>query len=155
MDAVVGGADVSCACAVGGGGTKDNNDKTCACVPRAHGDVHFRRRPRAALHSPERHGYSGGVPLIPEIGLARCITDSRYMRLIDTRATEVLRHNPECAGCEHALQCLAGCRASALETTPDDILGIDKAACALFKGGWVEKIRETAAKVNPQLRCRV
>lgn len=30
--AVSGGSDVSCACAMGGGGTKDNNDKTCACV---------------------------------------------------------------------------------------------------------------------------
>ena len=32
LDAVAGGGDVSCACALGGGGTKDNNDKTCACV---------------------------------------------------------------------------------------------------------------------------
>jgi len=32
LDAVAGGSDVSCACALGGGGTKDNNDKTCACV---------------------------------------------------------------------------------------------------------------------------
>ena len=32
LDAVAGGGDVSCACAMGGGGTKDNNDKTCACV---------------------------------------------------------------------------------------------------------------------------
>ncbi len=32
MDAVTGGGDVSCACAMGGGGTKDSNDKTCACV---------------------------------------------------------------------------------------------------------------------------
>lgn len=32
LDAVAGGIDVSCACAMGGGGTKDNNDKTCACV---------------------------------------------------------------------------------------------------------------------------
>ncbi len=32
LDAVSGGSDVSCACALGGGGTKDNNDKTCACV---------------------------------------------------------------------------------------------------------------------------
>ncbi|MBR4081663.1 MAG: Nif11-like leader peptide family natural product precursor [Clostridia bacterium] len=29
---VAGGGDVSCACAMGGGGTKDGNDKTCACV---------------------------------------------------------------------------------------------------------------------------
>ena len=32
LDAIAGGGDVSCVCAMGGGGTKDNNDKTCACV---------------------------------------------------------------------------------------------------------------------------
>ena len=32
LDAVAGGIDVSCACALGGGGAKDDNDKTCACV---------------------------------------------------------------------------------------------------------------------------
>lgn len=32
LSAVSGGSDVSCACALGGGGTKDGNDKTCACV---------------------------------------------------------------------------------------------------------------------------
>ena len=32
LEAVSGGSDVSCACAMGGGGTKDSNDKTCACV---------------------------------------------------------------------------------------------------------------------------
>ena len=32
LDAVSGGSDVSCACAMGGGGEKDTNDKTCACV---------------------------------------------------------------------------------------------------------------------------
>ena len=32
LDTIAGGCDVSCACAMGGGGTKDSNDKTCACV---------------------------------------------------------------------------------------------------------------------------
>lgn len=32
LDTVAGGGDVSCACAMGGGGTKDSNDKTCVCV---------------------------------------------------------------------------------------------------------------------------
>ena len=93
-------------------------------------------------------------PLIPEIGLAGCLTDSRYMRLIDTRATEVLKHNPECGTCEYALQCLAGCRASALEFDPTDILAPDKAACEIFKGGWVEKIRNTLQEAQPHLHCR-
>ena len=86
-------------------------------------------------------------PLIPELGLSQCITDSRYMRLIDTRASEVLDHNPECKACEYAMQCLAGCRASALETTPGDILAPDRAACRIFKGGWAEKIHETMRAV--------
>lgn len=89
-------------------------------------------------------------PLIPEIGLSKCITDSNYMRLIDTRATEVLKHNSECASCEHALHCLGGCRASALETTPTDILGIDYAACEIFKGGWIDKIREVLKGILPE-----
>ena len=91
-------------------------------------------------------------PLIPEIGLAQCITDSRYMRLIDTRATEVLAHNPECRECEHALECLAGCRAAALEFDPTDILALDKAACGIFKGGWVEKIDAVMKAVNPEYK---
>lgn len=89
-------------------------------------------------------------PLIPELGLKTCISDSRYMRLIDTRASEILKHNPECRECEHAMQCLAGCRASALENAPDDILAPDRAACALFKGGWVEKIQSRMQQLDPK-----
>ena len=92
-------------------------------------------------------------PLIPEIGLAQCITDSRYMRLIDTRATEILAHNPECRACEHAMQCLGGCRASALETAPDDILAPDRAICAIFKGGWAEKIEKVMREIRPGKFC--
>lgn len=88
-------------------------------------------------------------PLITEKGLASCITDSRYMRLIDTRASECLAHNPECMACEHALQCLCGCRAGALEGNPEDILGIDPYTCALFKGGWIEKIRDVMSQILP------
>ena len=79
------------------------------------------------------------------MGLAQCITDSRYMRLLDTRASEVLEHNPDCRNCKYALECLGGCRAAALETTPDDIMAPDLATCAIFKGGWAEKIRATMA----------
>ena len=72
------------------------------------------------------------------------------MELIDTRATEVLKHNPECAACEYALQCLTGCRASALETSPTDIFGRDMAICGIFKGGWTEKIAELMKNILPQ-----
>ena len=92
-------------------------------------------------------------PLIPELGLAKCITDSRYMRLIDTRASEYLELNPKCAACEHAKQCLGGCRAAALESTPDNIMTPDPYACGLFSGGWVSKITETMKKVRPEAKC--
>lgn len=89
-------------------------------------------------------------PLIPEIGISGCITDSSYMRLIDTTASTVLEHNEDCRSCEHALVCLGGCRASALETSPDDILAIDEACCAIFKGGWIAKIDDVMKKIKPE-----
>ena len=52
------------------------------------------------------------------------------------------------------MQCLAGCRASALEFDPTDILAPDKAACEIFKGGWVEKIDAVIAAVRPACRRR-
>ena len=91
-------------------------------------------------------------PLIGEVGLAQCLTDSRYMRLIDTRAAECLSHNEECKNCEHALKCLCGCRAAALETTPDDILAIDTFTCKIFRQGWVEKIHSAMKKIRPEAK---
>lgn len=89
-------------------------------------------------------------PLIPELGLSQCITDSTYMRLIDTRASSVIEHNPECKECEYALQCLGGCRAAALETTPEDLLGRDMASCTIFKGDWIPKIDSLMKETRPE-----
>ncbi len=92
-------------------------------------------------------------PLIGELGLANCITDSAYMSLIDTRGAQYLAHNPACAACEYAMQCLGGCRASALDTSPEDIMGPDMAACTLFKGGWVARISQAVEKAHPAMVC--
>lgn len=92
-------------------------------------------------------------PLIGELGLANCITDSCYMSLINTRASEYFQHNPECAVCEYAMQCLGGCRASSLDTTPEDIMGPDMAACTMFRGGWVKQIFETMNRIIPVNDC--
>lgn len=89
-------------------------------------------------------------PLISQIGLKQCITDSAYMRLIEMRGSQILDHNPECRVCEYANRCLGGCRASALGTTPDDIMGRDMAACAFFRGGWTDKIGAVMEKLRPQ-----
>ena len=124
-------------------------DKTCVCGHARmvmYISAEGRALPCMALSGMD---IQDAFPLIGEIGLSKCITDSTYMRLIDTRATEVLKHNPECAKCEHAMECLGGCRASALETNPMDILGIDMAACEIFKGGWAEKIDAVMKKIMP------
>jgi len=89
-------------------------------------------------------------PLIGELGLRKCLTDSRYLKLINTRASEYFAHNPDCATCEYARVCVGGCRASALEGNPNDILGPDPATCEIFRGGWVPKI-EVAAQAGRQL----
>ncbi|MBP3638015.1 MAG: radical SAM protein [Clostridia bacterium] len=126
-----------------------NPDKTCVCGHARmvmYISAEGRVLPCMALSGMD---IQQEFPLIPDIGLANCLTDSRYMRLIDTRATEVLEHNPECRNCEHALQCLGGCRASALETHPTDILAPDAAICSIFKGGWVEKIDKVMQAVSP------
>jgi len=93
-------------------------------------------------------------PVIGDIGLAKCLTDSRYMRLINTRASEYLEHNHECAACEYALTCIGGCRAAALESTPTDILAKDTFACEIFKGGWEQKIHE-AAKIGIEIYSKI
>lgn len=93
-------------------------------------------------------------PLVTEDGLAACITDSTYMDLIDTRASAVLAHNPECARCEFAMQCLGGCRAAGLDTDPTDILAPDLATCELFRGGWIPRIVSTLHEARPNATCR-
>ena len=87
-------------------------------------------------------------PLITECGLEECLSDSFYINFLETRASEVLKHNPECQVCEYASSCLGGCRASALEGSPHDLLSPDRAACVLFKEGWVERIPRLISKIK-------
>lgn len=89
---------------------------------------------------------SSQYPLLTEHNLASCISDSAYMSLIDTRVSEYLDKNPECQKCEHRYVCGAGCRASALETSPDNIMGPDMAVCNLLKNNWMEKLQKRIAE---------
>jgi len=91
-------------------------------------------------------------PLVTELGLARCISDSSYMSLIDTRATEVIAHNPACQTCAFVANCTCGCRAGGLDTDPTDILAVDRGACELFCGGWIPRIDEAVRRANPDAR---
>ena len=88
-------------------------------------------------------------PLIPEKGLAECITDSRYMRLIDTRASEYFALHDDCRNCKYSLCCYGGCRADALTVDGTDIMGKAPGACELYRGGWVDKIIAAVKKARP------
>ena len=90
-------------------------------------------------------------PSIIESGLSECLSDSYYMRLLETRGSEILEHNSDCKACRYALNCLSGCRASALETSSGDLLGKDIAACTLFRGGWADRIIEKMKEIGPKI----
>ena len=89
-------------------------------------------------------------PLIPEIGLAQCLTDSFYMDFINTRADKVLEHNPECADCRYQRWCLGGCRASGLDGSGQiDLLYKDPAGCAMFSDGWLKRLIALMQRIRP------
>lgn len=94
-------------------------------------------------------------PLITERGLAQCLTDSRYMKLIDTRASEYFDLHEDCRSCKYAMCCYGGCRADALDTDEGNIMGKSMATCKLFKDGWVDKIVDVMRRVRPSAKSPV
>ncbi len=92
-------------------------------------------------------GIEDEYPLIGEIGLRQGLTDSSYMKLIDTRVDEFLHTVPECGSCSYAKICAGGCRASALIFSPSgSLMEPDRACCVLFRDGWAEKIKTAATE---------
>ncbi len=83
-------------------------------------------------------------PILMEHGLAKGLSDSSYMSLINTRLWEYLDENELCKQCEYRWQCCGGCRASALQTSKNNIMGPDEAVCLLFKKGYHEKVNRVA-----------
>ena len=96
-------------------------------------------------------------PLIPELGVAKCITDSRYMDFINTRAAAVLEHNPQCGACEYRLWCQGGCRASGLENSGElkDLLYPDSVCCLLYKGGWALRFMKLMKQLKPDAKSPI
>ena len=81
-------------------------------------------------------------PILGELTLAEALTDSFYMDFISTTLDDYLAHNPECAACEYKNRCGGACRGSAvIANGGSDLLGIDPAACLLFKGGYYDRAK--------------
>lgn len=85
------------------------------------------------------------MPKITEMGLIEALSDSKYLRAIDTRLEDLLAHNEKCNACEYRLSCGGGCRAGALFTT-GDYLGCDEYTCYFFKNNYEEKIKAIYAE---------
>lgn len=93
-------------------------------------------------------------PLVGEAGLAQCLTDSRYLDFIDTRAHTLLAHNPECGTCAFAPWCQGGCRAAGLEDSGQtDLLAPDEATCQLYRDGWIMRLIRLMRELRPQAAC--
>lgn len=92
-------------------------------------------------------------PLVQEVGLKKCLTDSRYMELINTRVEAVIEHNDQCKNCEYKDICLGGCRASAMADGNEDILLADRMACLFFRGGWADRIHDKVLRLHPDAVC--
>ncbi len=126
--------------------TGQNPEKACLCT-HARNAMYISPEGRALpCFSLSGMEIQKQYPVIQEIGLENCLNDSAYMELIQTRAIKVIEHNEECQACEFKNSCMGGCRASALDTAPEDFLGADRASCEYYRGGWAEKARKAAER---------
>ena len=88
------------------------------------------------------------LPNLCEASLADALDDSYFMDLVNSRLSEYLSHNKDCAECEWKNACLAGCRGCAMQDG-GDYFAKDAGACLLFKGGYRDKVIELVKKVAP------
>ena len=97
--------------------------------------------------------FQADYPRIQELGLRQCLTESKYMELINTRSSAVLSHNEKCVDCAYRALCLGGCRAVGLLCHPGDILAPDESTCKLFREGWLRRIQEKVGELCPTAEC--
>ncbi len=100
--------------------------------------------------SPEQERF----PLVQDIGLQHGLSDSYYMQFANGRVKDLLAANAECASCPYRLKCGGGCRATALLGGSRQLMGCDRTMCLLWKGGYVERIRQTAEKARAAYESR-
>lgn len=87
--------------------------------------------------------YSCSFDSVYEKSLKEILENSFYSRILDTRLSDYLDENPECAECEYRLRCAGGCRArAAIESSSDSFLTKDSENCLLFRGGYYDKVKK-------------
>ena len=87
--------------------------------------------------------------LIFDKPLKELLNEGPYMNFINTRMSDYFKANPKCAACKYKNCCCSGCRGMAMENNGDgDLLGVDKATCLFFKGGYYNKVIALGEKLN-------
>ena len=79
-----------------------------------------------------------------DIGLKQGLSDSYYMQFVNGRIRDLLAENAECNACQYRYKCGGGCRATALLDGNRQLMGCDRTMCLLWKGGYVDRIRQVA-----------
>ena len=100
--------------------------------------------------SPKQESFSK----IQDIGLKQGLSNSYYMQFVNGRIKDLFEANAECASCPYRLKCGGGCRATALLGGSRQLMGCDRTMCLLWKGGYVERIRQTAEKARAAYESR-
>ena len=83
-------------------------------------------------------------PLIKDLGVKQCMSDSYYMNFVGERVKDLYSRNSECNTCEYRLKCCGGCRALAMLENNCNLYACDPDACFLFKNGYPDKFRKAA-----------
>ncbi len=83
-------------------------------------------------------------PLISEIGVRQCMSDSYYVNFVGSRVETLLKLNRKCGDCKYRYRCCGGCRAIAMLDNDGDLYASDPEACFLFENGYPEKFRKAA-----------
>ena len=131
-----------------------NPEKTCMCA-HARTTMYISAEGLALVCMPISNNdeFIANYPRIQELGLRKCLTESKYLELINTRASAVLAHNEKCVSCEYRKLCLGGCRAAGMRCHPGDILAPDEYTCKIFRDGWLQKIESRIAQLRPTAQC--
>lgn len=85
------------------------------------------------------------MPDLLETSIEQALQDSAFFQRVNTKIGDILKHNAECAGCEHRLRCGGGCRASAMIFS-GDYYGKDPYGCYFFRQGFGQKLQEALAR---------
>jgi Fe-coproporphyrin III synthase len=75
-------------------------------------------------------------------------SESMLRSIIDTKKSDVLAHNAECAACAHFKRCGGGCRALAALAT-GNLMSVDPQICETYRNNYHQRLEELAGLQPP------